>query len=805
MKILWACGLDDNALGRQEWMEAAAARVRARIPSLEVMLLGAVDGGLEAVTEKVRGADVTVVDFCTEDSPLNLDVVVAATLARYCCCKPVYILIHDSTELPFDWVRHGQLQILGKGMGARSDLQGWFRRLILEIEPEQPQSLGGRIETNPPEVFVAMPFQGYNPRNLPHPGAFDFSRFLKAVEDSVGSIPTRGSIPTSPKPIVTVVGRNAVGGDVVDNITKRLATASVVVVDFSPDHRSGSGPNANVMTEATIARAGFHHDKTIILCAQQGTKIPRSWSTFSTVYYDPATMTCTDDGTTLVARLAERIGSALGIDPPDKTTGLRGPDTFEQAGVTFVRIPAGPYRRGWSEERLQRLLQATGLPRNAVEHNLEQEPLVTWPIRGFAISRDPISCEQFRRFLSESGYERLAGRRWMLGGRERYPITEVSWEDAQAYCDFYGFRLPTIVEWEYAATGGDDRVYPWGDSFDNGIPNNHATGVGLRETGTAPGNLSRFDLRDMAGNAWELLDAGMERRRQEDGRVVEAVSKIALGGSFSDDGVQSSSFLLSRYLLAPDARKDEVGFRVCTREPPSLPPGLQFVRIPGGTLEAGCTPATQAILARLLRPEQAASVAAQLPPRTVRVAPFALTKDPVSNCDYYQFTMATRHRQPKHWWPTPRRSNAAAEEYPFPLWMRDLPVTHVSLDDALAYAKWIDATLPSGDEWEWAARGPEGSMYPWGSDFAPWRCNTAEARLGRPNAPGEFPDSVGRIALRDLCGNVSEIVRGQRADVVELRGGSWTHSCEILGASCWPAYVERDLSSQWNGFRVARR
>jgi len=108
-------------------------------------------------------------------------------------------------------------------------------------------------------------------------------------------------------------------------------------------------------------------------------------------------------------------------------------------------------------------------------------------------------------------------------GYENHPMTMVSWFGARAYCEYYGWRLPSEVEWEKAARGTDGRPFPWGDKIARNIANftftrdpfedmstygSNTTPVGFYNGKSYAGyqtlnNASPYGLYDMAGNVWQ--------------------------------------------------------------------------------------------------------------------------------------------------------------------------------------------------------------------------------------------------------------------------------------------------------------
>lgn len=140
------------------------------------------------------------------------------------------------------------------------------------------------------------------------------------------------------------------------------------------------------------------------------------------------------------------------------------------------------------------------------------------------------------------------------------------------------------------------------------------------------------------------------------------------------------------------------------------------------------------------------------PERRIDIPDYYIDRYEVTNLQYYIFCQATDRKPPRYW-----------KGQKFPDGMEHLPVTAVSYFDAGAYAEWAGKRLPNEMEWEKAARGRAGFIYPWGDDFIPGVANLSlspRTKTGQGLKPvGSFPKSASPYGVHDMVGNVWEWVR----------------------------------------------
>lgn len=135
----------------------------------------------------------------------------------------------------------------------------------------------------------------------------------------------------------------------------------------------------------------------------------------------------------------------------------------------------------------------------------------------FFIDRTPVTNAQFREFLDASGWRPRDPHNFLLHwidgspppGWDNKPVVWVSIEDARAYAAWAGKRLPHEWEWQYAAQGGDGRLYPWGNDWDETrVPavNRGRTLLAPDDVDAHPDGASPFGVLDVVGSVWQWTD-----------------------------------------------------------------------------------------------------------------------------------------------------------------------------------------------------------------------------------------------------------------------------------------------------------
>ncbi len=207
--------------------------------------------------------------------------------------------------------------------------------------------------------------------------------------------------------------------------------------------------------------------------------------------------------------------------------------------------------------------------------------------------------------------------------------------------------------------------------------------------------------------------------------------------------------------------------------------------------------------------------------KTVDLPAYRISRDLITNADYADFVADTGHAAPvvteatwtsyglihpyertlKFQWPG---SEPAPER-------RDHPVVLVDHSSAVAYADWLSRKtgkswrLPTAAEWEKAARGADGQIFPWGNSFDQGKLNSHDNGPFDTLPVGRFPAGISPYGLRDAAGQVFEWTAtpaGPNRFVV--KGGSWDDKgCGVCRAAAWHTRPV-DLKHILVGFRVVQ-
>ena len=160
--------------------------------------------------------------------------------------------------------------------------------------------------------------------------------------------------------------------------------------------------------------------------------------------------------------------------------------------IDWVRIPAGEFKMG------------TNL---TIDYLPNSQPMHTVYLDTYYMSKYEVTFDQYDNFCDDTGRTKPSDEGWGRGNR---PVINVSWNDAVAFCNWLSektgktIKLPTEAQWEKAARGTDQRMFPWG----NETPNSNLCNINMyigktSPVGSYPSGVSPYGIHDMEGNVYE--------------------------------------------------------------------------------------------------------------------------------------------------------------------------------------------------------------------------------------------------------------------------------------------------------------
>jgi formylglycine-generating enzyme required for sulfatase activity len=466
----------------------------------------------------------------------------------------------------------------------------------------------------------------------------------------------------------------------------------------------------------------------------------------------------------------------------------------EFGGIPMALVPAGCYTMGITDEQVSQYFPM-------MDH------------QGIYADEQPAHMQCFQEPFWIDVYEVTNGfyGSYGFGQGNDQPRETITWFEANAYCSNRGARLPTEAEWEYAARGPDNLVYPWGNTFDGtrlnycdfNCPNPGADrnfNDGYNDTapvGSYPDGASWVGALDMAGNVWEWVSTILQPYPYlpDDGREVGSepdstgLRMVRGGGRLDLNYMTRSSNRNERLVHQHDSRfgvrcarafDPETDGEISDQARPELVftpqinavlgdtwtrprDGAVLVFVPGGTFQMGANEV-----------QAAGSSGNEFPEHAVQVDSFWIDSNHVDNKQFAEFLYweGNRLEGGVPWLALNcescrilPRSDYFVSVFGF----EDHPVTGVSWYGAQAYCSWVGGRLLTEAEWEYAASGPDNRIYPWGNEFDctmgnfhDWSAEDGSTFSGVRGCDGfdftspvnAYPEGASWVGAQDMAGNV---------------------------------------------------
>ena len=223
--------------------------------------------------------------------------------------------------------------------------------------------------------------------------------------------------------------------------------------------------------------------------------------------------------------------------------------------IEWVSIPAGTFIMGSPESEVRRWS-------NEVQHEVT--------LSAFKMSKYEVTFEQYDMFCEATGREKPEDGGW---GRDKHPVINVTWDDAVAFADWLGCRLPTEAEWEYACRAGTSTTFNTGDNittsqanYNGNYPYNDNVKGEYRKKTLPVGSFApnKWGLYDMHGNVWEWCSDWYgdysETSQTNPKGPTTGPGRVFRGGSWVDQAMHCRSAY--RLYINPADRYKNVGIRL---------------------------------------------------------------------------------------------------------------------------------------------------------------------------------------------------------------------------------------------------
>lgn len=252
--------------------------------------------------------------------------------------------------------------------------------------------------------------------------------------------------------------------------------------------------------------------------------------------------------------------TATSTATPSPTVAPVAGDTLihDADGATYHFVPSGPFLMGSTVSS-------------------DEMPVHEVTLAPFWMLATEVTNRQYGACVAAEACAPPHNNLWDAAEFADHPVTHVDWHQANAYATWVGGRLPTEAEWEKAARGTDERMFPWaGETTNDDFLNFNAQTT--TPVGSFSGGASPYGLLDMAGNVEEWVNDWYGPAYYAESPTVDpsgpegGVFRVLRGGSYSSNrGLVRTT---ARGRAVPDSTFATVGFRVVLPEPPPDPTPL---------------------------------------------------------------------------------------------------------------------------------------------------------------------------------------------------------------------------------------